>query len=52
MTSIIHVVFVVNYDVVISFDDIQLMPQLRENLIEMGVISPTPIQMESVREMG
>ncbi|KNB43298.1 putative ATP-dependent RNA helicase [Blastocystis sp. subtype 4] len=33
---------------VISFDDIQLMPQLRENLIEMGVISPTPIQMESI----
>jgi len=52
VTSIIHVVFVVNYDVVISFDDIQLMPQLRENLIEMGVISPTPIQMESVRVMG
>ena len=48
VTSIILVVFVDNCDIVISFDDIQLFPQLRANLIEMGVISPTPVQMESV----
>lgn len=48
--SIIHVMIVFFlFSLVLSYDYLALPSQMRTNLTNMGVLTPTPIQMESVR---
>ena len=48
--SIIHVMIVIMlFSLVLSYDYLALPSQMRTNLTNMGVLTPTPIQMESVR---
>ena len=48
--SIIHVMIVFFlFSLVLSYDYLVLPSQMRTNLTNMGVLTPTPIQMESVR---
>ena len=48
--SIIHVMIVFFlFSLVLSYDYLTLPSQMRTNLTNMGVLTPTPIQMESVR---
>lgn len=50
--SIIHVMIVIMlFSLVLSYDYLALPSQMRTNLTNMGVLTPTPIQMESVTKI-
>ena len=50
--SIIHVMIVIMlFSLLLSYDYLALPSQMRTNLTNMGVLTPTPIQMESVTKI-